>query len=181
MRWAALFDDLEGEADRERRADLAACAAELLRAERAAVTLAERLDAHRGRQVVVRVAGGMVVRGALLDAGPHWVLVDEGGTQALVPAGAIVAVCGLGRPAGPAAGQVALRLDLRHALRALARDRAFVRVFADEVELRGTIDRVGADHLDLAAHDTDRWRRPDDVDRVWSVPIGRVRCVRSGG
>lgn len=179
MRWSALFDDLESELRFERRQELLAAADELLRAERAAVTLAERLDAHRGRQVAVRVAGGMVVRGELLDAGPHWVLVDEGGTQALVPAAALVAVSPLGRAAGSPPGEVARRLDLRHALRALARDRAFVRVYADGVEFSGTIDRVGADHLDLATHDADQWRRPGEVNGVWSVPIGQLRCVRS--
>lgn len=181
MRWQALFDDLEAEAARERRADLAASAAELLRAERGAVTLAERLDAHRGRQVVVRLLGGGVVRGVLVDAGPHWVILDEGATQALVPAGAVVAVAHLGRRAGAGVAEVARRLDLRHVLRALARDRAFVRVFADGMELSGTIDRVGADHFDLATHDADRWRRSEEVTGVWSVPIGHLRCVRSGG
>ena len=181
MRWSALFDDLESEMEVDRRQELAAAAAELLRAERAAVTLTERLGAHAGRQVVVRVSGGMALRGELLDAGPHWLLVDEGGSQALVPATAVVAVALLGRAAAAPAGEVARRLDLRHALRALARDRAFVRVHTDGAEFSGTIDRVGADHFDLATHDAGQWRRAGEVGGVWSVPIGHVRCVRSGG
>lgn len=180
MRWLALFDDLEAELDRERRHELLAESGALLRTEWARTGLAERLGAHLGRRLGVRLAGGFVLHGMLLEAGPHWLLLEEGPGQVLVPAAAVVAVSGLGKGAVEPAGEVARRLGLSHALRALARDRAFVRVCADGVEFSGTIDRVGEDHFDLATHDSDQWRRSADVSGVWSVSFAHLRYVRSG-
>ena len=180
MRWLALFDDLEAELGRERRQEVLADSGALLRTEWARTGLAERLGAHLGRQIGVRVGGGVVLRGELLDAGPHWLLLGDGGGQVLVPAGAVVAVSGLGKGAVAPAGEVARRLGLGHALRALARDRAFVRVCADGVEFSGTIDRVGEDHFDLATHDADQWRRAGTVSGVWSIAFAHLWFVRSG-
>ena len=42
----------------------------------------------------------------------------------------------------------------------------------------GTIDRVGKDHLDLAVHPVDDWRRASAVARVEVLALTQVLLVR---
>lgn len=179
VRWDALFDDLEAQLDRERAAELGAEVAERSRAGWAATSLADRLRAHVGAPVRLLLDGGHRVSGTCTDAAVEWFAVDEGASAALVPVAAVAAVAGLGRPVARPAGQVLRRLGLGHALRALARDRAGVQLVTSAGELTGTIDRVGADHLDLAEHPAGEARRPDAVRSVQAVPFSALRVVRS--
>jgi hypothetical protein len=65
-------------------------------------------------------------------------------------------------------------------LRGLARDRAPVQVVLDDgTALHGTIDRVGADYLELAEHPGDLHRRADAVRGVRTVVIDAVVLVRT--
>lgn len=186
MRWHALFDDLEGQLEVAQAAELAGEVAERVRVAAARVTAAQRWSAAAGRGVVVALPGAGVVRGAVVDSGPDWALVAEGsGREALVPLGAVLSVSGL--PAAPAPTEqpaeerVARALDLRWALRGLARDRAGVSVvLVDGSALSGTVDRVGADHLDLALHGAGEARRAREVRDVRLVPLAAVALVRSG-
>jgi hypothetical protein len=76
-------------------------------------------------------------------------------------------------------GVVESRLDLASVLRALARDRAVVRlVLTDGSAVTGTIDRVGSDFLDLAEHATDDARRADAVTAVRAVAFSALAVVR---
>jgi len=175
MRWEALFADMEAQLDAAQAADLAAEVADLTRAERATVELRDRLRAAQGADVVILVMGGGTVAGELLEVAAQWALVGEGMRRALVPLGAVVAVRGLAVRSAPATGEVARRLGLGSALRALARDRATVRVTTDGAELAGRIERVGADHLDLAAGVEGRRA----TAHLWAVPFAALRIVRS--
>lgn len=174
MRWEALFADMEAQLEAARTADLAVEVAELTRAERATVSLSDRLRAARGEPLTVRTRGGEQVSGILRDAAAQWILLDAQGRSSLVPVGAVTAVRGLTRHSVGAAGVVERRLTLGHALRALARDRAVVQVVTDGGELAGRVERVGADHLDLAVgHVETRDGEP------WAVPFAAIRVVRS--
>lgn len=176
MRWESLFDDMEAQLAAALGAATRVDVAELTRAERATVALTDRLRAARGASVTVRTAHGEPVRGPLVDVAPEWLLVAPGPVQrALVPVGAVVAVGGLPPHAAPAPGVVERRLGLGHALRALARDRAVVRVQVAGTELVGRVDRVGADHLDLTETE-----RPAAARTCWSVPFASVDVVRTG-
>jgi len=174
MRWESLFADMEAQLAAGRLADVRADVAELARAERASITLAARARASVGRSVRVLVGGADVVEGELIDAAPEWLLLATSPVRrALVPVASAAAVDGLVPHAAPAAGAVESRLGLGHALRALARDRVAVRVQAGGADLTGRIERVGADHLDLAAVDGPH-------RHVWAVAFGTLRVVQTG-
>ncbi|WP_298460346.1 hypothetical protein [uncultured Cellulomonas sp.] len=178
MRWEALFADLEAQLAAAEAAEVTAQVAEVTRAERATVTLGGRLRAARGGAVTVRLRGGELVTGTVLDVAGQWVLTGDGPRRALVPLAAVDAVRGLAPASHPDEGVVSRRLGLGHALRALARDRAAVRISTDGGQVTGRIDGVGADHLDLTVADDPSQARTRGA--VWSVPFVAVRVVRSG-
>ena len=182
MRWQGLFDDLEAQFDAVRAAELAGEVAERTRRESALLRLVDRLRAAEGTPLTVTVTGSGPLRGRLLDAGTDWLLLEEPGPrEVLVPLGAVLGVSGAGpRAAAPDDGPVAKRLDLRWALRGLARSRTSVALgLVDGTLVTGTLDRVGADHVDLAEHGLGEARRAAAVRQVRLVPLPAVALVRS--
>lgn len=197
VRWDGLFADLEASVEAEDRAAFEAEVADLARAERAALALADRLHGSVGAALVLHLADGDRVTGEVVGAGRDWVVLRTPGGPVLVPLAAVGSVAGLGRAAAPPAdpqGPPRLRLGLAAALRVLARDRAYVQVTVRDgagaagpggavpggTVLGGTVDRVGADHLDLALHPADEPRRRGAVLGVRTVPFGAVVSVRGG-
>jgi hypothetical protein len=181
MRWAALFDDLEAQLQRDSRAELEAEVAERVRHERAQVALADRLLASSGRRLGLRLRGDVRLSGTCADVAPAWLVLDDGHASVLVPMSVVVAVDDLGIAVAPEPGPVLRRLGLGHALRALARDRTGVSLWTDAGVLAGTIDRVGADHLDLAEHPPGEPRRAAAVRGVVAVAFSGLLAVRSPG
>jgi len=183
MRWQNLFDDLEAQFEAAEAAELSGEVAERTRREAALVRLVDRLQPSAGQPVVLHLPGAGPLRGRLLDSGVDWLLLDEGaGREVLVPLAAVLGVSGLGgRAAGPGGEDaVAKRLDLRWALRGLARSRTGVALgLSDGSLVTGTVDRVGADHLDLAEHGPGEARRAGAVRAVRLVPLGALVLVRS--
>ena len=149
MRWNDLFSDLEGQLASARTSEFESGVRDLAQAERATVRLAERLASSVSAQVTLTLRGGIHVSGVVSDVTGAWVLLTEGKREQLVPLGAIVMARGVGHRAS-SLGAVAARLGLGHALRALAREGAPIIVLTSGGEVRGRIDQVGADHLDLA-------------------------------
>jgi hypothetical protein len=183
MRWQQLFTDLEAEFDeaaaREERAELPSRS----RAETSTVRLAERIGGAVGGRVSLRCRGAGEVAGRLTDAGVDWaLLVDDTGREVLVALPAVVVASGLVRStaATARAARVRAALDLRWALRGLARDRSAVAVVLDDGGvLTGTVDRVGADFVELAEHAPDEFRRPGAVRAVRAVALGALAVVRT--
>ncbi|HZM65366.1 MAG TPA: hypothetical protein VFC16_03575 [Nakamurella sp.] len=198
MRWERLFADLEARFDELADSDLSAQLADRQRVEAGAVAMVQRLAGSVGRPIRVRVGGGSTVAGALVAVGPDWVLVSEGqGRDALVAARAVVAVEGLSAVTALPMLGVSIRLDLRRALRGLVRDRAPVAMTVagwpssdagtsagvgssgSSGEITGTIDRVGADFVEIAVHAAWEPRRAASVRTVMLVPLAAVMLVRA--
>ena len=189
MRWERLFDDLQAQMDAEGQRDLELEVSDRTRRERAQVGLHERLIAHRGLGVELRLAAGVRVSGKVVDAGSDWLLVDDhsgqgvhGDRGSLVPFGAIVTINGLGVRAAAGSGvATAKRFGLGYALRGLSRDRSVVSLtdIGGSVTT-GTIDAVGADALDLSEHSADVARRAENIVARRVVPFTAIVVVRHG-
>lgn len=183
MRWRALFDDLEAQVEALAAAELQAEVADRTRREQGLLGLVDRLRESEGHPLAVTVWGAGAVHGRLLEAGPDWLLLEEPGLrEVLVPLAAVLAVTGAGaRTAAPGSeGEVGRRLDLRWALRGLARNRAGVSVvLRDGSAVTGTLDRVGADHVDVAEHAPGEPRRANAVRQVRLVPLTAIALLRS--
>jgi hypothetical protein len=182
MRWEELEADLLSQADAESRAELAGEVADRTRREIGRLRLVDRLRPALGAQVIVRSHGAGALTGTVADVGADWLLVAEpDGRAALVPLTAVMALTGVGgRSYVPESeGEVERRFDLRFALRALVRDRAKVSItFVDGTSVTGTLDRVAADHVDLAQHEPDQARRAASVRQVLLVPLAALSVVR---
>lgn len=190
MRWDRLFADLEA-----RFADLADEQAAAEQADRdrvatGAVTAAQRVAGAVGRRVRLAVAGGREHEGVLRRVGQDFLLTeDDYGRDVLVALAAVTSIAGLSSATAPAAADRPVRLDLRRALRSVARDRSMVAVSvigaptsSDGVggnEIWGTIDRVGADFVEIAVHPVGEVRRAALVRGVTLVPLRAVTVVRA--
>lgn len=183
MRWQQLFADLEAQFEAEQAAAEQAETASRARAEVGSVLLADRLRGALGAPVVLTCRGAGPVSGVLTQTGAGWLLLtEERGRECLVAVPAVRAVGGLGRLTAPPEepGPVRARMDLRWALRGLARDRAAVQLVLDEgTVLHGTVDRVGADHVELAEHAPEEVRRASAVRGVRAIPLDAVAVVRT--
>lgn len=173
MRWERLFEDLEAQLAEEEAGELWAEVADRTRWETSQVGLAHRLRGSLGGPLVAWVPGTGPVRGQLGAVGADWMLVtEESGAEAVLPLAALVRVSGVGTRAEAGDGnRVSERLRLGYMLRAISRDRSEVAVtLVDGSIVRGTIDRVGADHADVS-------ERPGG-HRRWTVTFDGIAVVR---
>jgi hypothetical protein len=184
VRWQRLFDDLEAQAEAYDAAEFEAEVSERVRYEVGQLRLIDRLRAAVDHQIDVGCQGVGRVRGRLARVGADWLLLAErADRQAMVPSAAITSIGGLGAmSAVPGSeGKVAARLDFRRALRGVARDRSAVQTqLVDGSVVIGTLDRVGADFIEVAEHPPGEPRRADAVSGVRAVPLVAVAIVRIG-
>ena len=187
MRWDELFADLEGQLEHglgaeEREAELEE---ERLRVGRA--SLRDRIAAiGAGRDGLrVRLVDGSTVEVVPRTVGRDWVSGDLAGSsaQVVLPLAAVAALLPteeqLGRSLRPVdVGAVTDRIGVAFVLRDLARRRRAVQITTAGGAVAGTIDRVGKDHLDLAVHPADGWRRASAVNRVEVLALAQVLLVR---
>jgi hypothetical protein len=182
MRWDAMFADLEAQAEALEVAERAGEIDERVRAELGALTLFDRLRPAIASPVRLRTAGAGMVDGTISRVGPDWVLLDQdGGREALVRLGAITAVGGLGRTTATpeSVDAVTARLGLWFVLRRIARDRSAVTVqLADGSRVHATVDRVGADFVEVAVHAPGELRRARAVREELLIPMTALVTVR---
>ncbi|SNS02158.1 hypothetical protein SAMN06893096_101398 [Geodermatophilus pulveris] len=182
MRWQRLFADLQAEFDAAEAAAERAEDASRRRVETGAVRLVDRLAGSVGRPLALRCQGAGDVTGVLVDVGADWLLLDSGGREVLVATATVRTVAGLGRATAVPAerGAVHARMDLRRVVRGLSRDRTAVQVVLDDGSAHvGTVDGVGADHLELAEHAADQPRRAAAVRGVRAIALPAVAVVRT--
>jgi hypothetical protein len=182
MRWTRLFADLEAQLQAEGAADLASEVASRTRHEIGQLSMADRLRAAIGHPVRVTCAGVGELAGQLRDVGAGWLLLDEGlGREILVNLATVGAVQGVGQLSTAASESVVThRLDLRYAVRGLARDRTALQVLLASGEvITGTFDRVGSDFAELAEHLSGEYRRPGEVRSVRVVSLSAIAAIRS--
>lgn len=180
MRWDELFADLEATAAGWEQLGLRSEIADRTRAERAQIALIGRLCAARGRRVECVVAGTGRVAGTLSAVGADWLLLGEP-EESLVLTAAVTAWVDLGSDAvDPAAvGEVERRWPLQSVLRTIVRDRGVVHVVGvDGTVSTGRLERVGADHLDVARYPLDAAGRSRDVQQRLTMPLGAIAVVR---
>jgi hypothetical protein len=160
------------------------------------VAMRDRLGQLMNRDRAAAAPTFELADGALLAAevsglGADWVALEpvEGRTGAVIaPLGSIACIgmphADILRTARPAAARSSLtdRLTLGFVLRDLVRRRTAVSLHltAGRV-LPGTIDRAGADHLDLAVHEPGSARRADAVTGYRIVPFAAIAWIRVDG
>lgn len=188
MRWNQLFADLEAQFEALADVELRAEFADRQRVATGAVPMTQRLTGALGGVIRLRLAGGIAVSGTLRQVGPDWVLLAEAeGRDVVCALAATTIVEGLTSATGRSLDAVALRIDLRLVLRGVARDRSPVSVWVSGLEavpggateIAGTIDRIGADFLELAVHAPWEPRRAASVRSVVLIPLPAVLMVRA--
>ncbi|MGL4255738.1 MAG: hypothetical protein ACRCSL_05340 [Microbacterium sp.] len=196
MRWDRFFEDLEGQLASEWEAERAALDSEAERLRLSKVALRERLvqliggDAP-GSALSLDLSDGTALRGRVTGVGADCVAIlpAEGRPGAVVVP--LLAIAGIGMPhhdllrsarPAPARSALADRLTFGFVLRDLVRRRAGVAVHMSGGRVfHGTVDRAGADHLDLALHDPGAPRRSDAVTGHRIVPYASISWVRVEG
>lgn len=177
MRWSRLFDDLDAQAAAAEAAELCAEVADRTRLEIARVSVEDRLRGAVGHALDVQLAGGHRAGGQVTDIGVGWLVVDDGRGTVLVRTLAIVELVGLPAAVGPPLSELEQRIDLNASLRALARDRSAVRIgLADSRTVRGIINRVGADFIDVTTVDGDRRQS----STILTATVSLIRTDRPG-
>lgn len=189
VEWDHLFDDLEGQLAAEWESERAALDAESERLRISKLTLHDRLRTMSARdaRVVLELACGERWDAVLRVIGADWVGVNAGGDTRLriAPLNAIQSLSvdhgtllGSLAPGAPDGGLRA-RMTLGFVLRDLARRRVPVTIGGRSGDPQhGTIDRAGADHLDLALHDPHDSRRARSVRGFRSIPFAALSWVR---
>lgn len=191
MRWESFFDDLESQLAAEWEAERAVLDTEAERLRLSRVALRERLTmlVDRGHDTGVpsfEVLDGTVLSGEVTGVGADWAALDGGRSGWMIVPFAAIATIGMphadvlrtARPA-PARSALAERMSLGFIVRDLVRRRVPVAVHLTRGRtLTGTIDRAGADHLDLALHDPGTPRRANEVAGHRIVPFAALAWVR---
>ena len=193
MRWDRFFDDLEDQLSSEWEAERAALDTEAERLRLSRVALRDRLSALTERDpasapATFELSDGTVMAAEVSGLGADWLAlqpVERRAGAILAPLASVVSIgmphAELLRTARPLPTRTALseRMTLGFVLRDLVRRRVFVTVgFSGGRLASGTIDRAGADHLDIALHDAGTSRRADAVTGYRLVPFSSMAWIR---
>lgn len=191
MEWDHLFADLEGQLAAEWEAERAALDAESERLRISKLTLRGRLRAvvDAPARMVLELADGERWSCTLRVIGADWigVVLPADPRLRIVPLPGISAIgfdhgtllASLGDDDGSGGHPLRERMTFGFVLRDLARRRTPVSVARRGSDPQhGTIDRAGADHLDLALHDAGEPRRTRSVRGFLLIPTASVSWVR---
>jgi hypothetical protein len=198
MRWDNLFDDLESQLAQELTAEEVDLQAEEERFRLARLSIRDRLRALAAapaapdRVFRLVLADSSTVEVSPATFGRDWLAGELLGEsrrrpQCVIPLDAIDGVTltrdqvllGLDGSAGEEApSALSARLGLPFVLRDLCRRRQAVELRLRDGRMHGTIDRVGRDHLDLAAHEPGAARRESAVVDYRIVRLEHIVLVK---
>ncbi|GAB2516555.1 hypothetical protein GCM10027064_12750 [Microbacterium petrolearium] len=188
VRWERFFQDLEDQLAAEWDAERAALDSESERLRIAGLALRDRLRGLVGAgPVAFELADGSRHDAAIAAVGADWIAARPETAGVLIVPLAAVRLLGVPEPellrsarALAEADRLAARVTLGFALRDLARRRVPVTLgLSGGRTATGTLDRVGADHLDLALHALDAPRRAADVAGFRIVPLAALAWLRA--
>ncbi len=195
MRWDDLFADLESQLEQEHGAEEPDLLAEEERLRPGRLALRDRLLAiaqpgQPAESLGVELRDGSRHSIAVDAVGRDWIAgrLESGMRRScILPVAAIVSIlpdaAQLERSLQPRTGRepaasLSARLGLTFVLRDLCRRRAPVDLQGVAGLLHGTIDRVGRDHLDLAAHEPGAARREESVACYLIARLAQIVLVR---
>jgi hypothetical protein len=196
MRWDKLFDDLETQLEHELTAEEIDLGVEEERLRLGRLSLRDRivavLEQHPRSLLTATLVGGDRVRLRPDAVGRDWLSaeVEHGGTpsaRCIVPLGAVTSLtltgdqvrASLASAPEEAPATLSQRLGITFVLRDLCRRRRAVDlVLTGGAGIHGTIDRVGRDHLDIAAHERGVARRDRAVTDYRIVSLASLVMVR---
>jgi hypothetical protein len=191
VEWDHLFADLEGQLAAEWEAERAALDAESERLRISKLTLRDRLRAlaDEHARMVLEPADGECWECTVHTIGADWigVVLTSDPRLRILPVAAISAIgvdhgallSSLATDAASSPPTVRERMTLGFVLRDLARRRTPVTVARRGADPQhGTIDRAGADHLDLAMHDAGELRRARSVRGFRMIPFDSLVWIR---
>ncbi|MEE1616918.1 hypothetical protein [Brachybacterium sp. J153] len=174
-----LLDDLSGRLAHQEREEMLAVSEDLARAERAQLTLADRLRASLDRPVVLQLSESLRLSGRVEEVSSSWMTLreDGAGRASLVPLTAIVLLEGLSARARPLEESALAPRGLGAMLRGMARDRATVRVETRSGGITGRIADVGAELIDVVSLPTGERSSVPGSSRL-SVVLSSILAVR---
>jgi hypothetical protein len=197
VRWDDLFDDLEGQLERELHSEAADLRLHEERQRLEKLSLRTRLSnvarsAALGDPLRLRI---VLVSGETLALRPttlgrDWLAADlvdaqNGRVQCVIPLSAIAGVLLTEEQSlislaveSDATGKLIERVGFPFVLRDLCRRRRTVDLDTRGGVLVGTIDRVARDHLDLAVHPLGTLRRASEVLHYRLVPFWQIHVIR---
>ena len=199
MRWDLFFEDLEDQLASEWEAERAALDTEAERLRLSRMELRARLSAlvearspDDAAPRSLELADGTTLSARIQALGADWLAaVPADGARwgmTIVP---LPAIRGVGLPYGellrsarPSDARAGLseRMTFGFVMRDVARRRVPVALgLASGRVLTGTIDRAGADHLDVALHEPGGTRRAGDVLGYRIVPFSGIAWARLEG
>jgi len=199
MQWDRLFEDLESQLSSEWEAERAVLDAESERLRISRLDLRDRLRVLCGAHAAATLdlPGRQRVRVVLRALGADWLAADPSAGDGAAATRALrlfplPALEGIGTDHGMILSSLDVdgervpplreRMTLGFVLRDLARRRVPVRIATTGGDdLHGTIDRAGADHLDLAMHDAGEARRASSVHGFRILPFSALAWVQTPG
>ncbi|TFD57131.1 hypothetical protein E3T39_13925 [Cryobacterium suzukii] len=199
MRWDDLFDDLEGQLERELHSEATDLRLQEERARLDKLSLRTRLSnvvrsvgLGGALQLRIVLVSGETIAVRPTTLGRDWLAADlpgsgNGRVQCVIPLSAIAGVVlsdeqNLASLAveSESTGKLIERVGFPFVLRDLCRRRRSVELETRGGVLAGTIDRVARDHLDLAVHPLGTLRRAPEVLHYRLVPFWQIHVIRLG-
>lgn len=181
MRWNDLFADLEAQLEFGQWHAVEQDAAELTRGLWAELSLMDRIRAAMGQRIRIILQDGRMQLLDVRTVGPGWVGGADDTSSLILTRDVIVGIDANLRRAEVPARPLQSGPSVSRIYRTLARRREPLQILAKTgiVLAEGTIDRVGRDHIDVALHARDDFRRSTAVQGIRIIPFDAILLVRA--